>query len=430
MKILRYTDSNFDERLSALNRTSQPKRAVQSCVHKIIQDVRQSGDLALLHYTKKFGGGELEKKQLRVDKQEIASAVATLTPPARRAILAARTNLLKFARKTLRKNWSSRNMQGAMIGERFDPLDRVGIYVPGGTTPLISSGVMTCTLAMAAGVQEIVVATPGRVDGSLSSSLLAALSLCGATEIYRIGGAQAIAALAYGTKTIASVRKVFGPGNPYVVEAKRQVFGWTAVDLLPGPSEILVIADAVAQPDWIAADLLAQSEHGLGSVAVLLTDAPQLLDRVHKSIRAQAKLCSRKAQLRDSLKNACLILCKEMSQCIQIANAFSSEHVSVATCNPEEVAGQLVAAGSIFLGGISPVAAGDFLAGLSHELPTGGAGKSFSGLMADQFQRRTSILCFDEDSLLKSWPFIDTLCQVEGLDAHAHSASVRLPRKK
>ena len=165
-------------------------------------------------------------------------------------------------------------------------------------------------------------------------------------------------------------------------------------------------------------------------MAILLTDSPQLLNKVHKSFKEQVKLCSRKTQLRDSLKNARLILCKGMGQCIQMANGFSSEHVSIATCNPEEVARQLVAAGAIFLGGISPIAAGDFLAGLSHELPTGGAGKSFSGLTADQFQRRTSILRFDEDSLRRSLPFIDTLCQVEGLDAHAYSTFVRLPRKK
>jgi len=429
MRIFQYTDSDFNKWLGTLNRTLQPTCKMRSCVQKIIQDVRKRGDLALLYYTKKFSGGELEESQLRVDKQEVSSAVATLLPSTSRAILAARANLLKFARRTLRKNWSSRNMQGAMIGERFDPFDRVGIYVPGGTAPLVSSAVMTCTLAMAAGVQEIVVATPGGADGSISSSLLAALALCGATEIYRIGGVQAIAALAYGTKTVASVRKVFGPGNPYVVEAKRQVFGRTSVDLLPGPSEVLVIADASARPDWIAADLLAQSEHGSESVAVLLTDSPQLLNKVYKTIKEQVKFCSRKTQLRDSLKNACLVLCKGMDQCVQVANKFSSEHVSVATCNPEEVAGQLMAAGAIFLGGISPIAVGDFLAGLSHELPTGGTGKSFSGLTADQFQRRTSIFRFNEDSLRKSLPFIDTLCQVEGLDAHAYSAFVRLPRK-
>lgn len=430
MRILRYTDSNFDKQLHTLNRIFQPTYELQSYVHKIIQGVKKHGDVGLLNYTEKFSGGRLEASQLRVSDKEVSSAVSNLSPSAHHAISMARANLLRFARKNLRKSWSAKNIQGAMIGERFDPLDRVGIYIPGGLAPLVSSAIMTCTLATAAGVREIVAVTPSAANGTLNPSLVAALSLCGATEIYRVGGVQAIAALAYGTETIASVRKVFGPGNAYVVEAKRQVFGLVAVDLLPGPSEILIIADASARPDWIAADLLAQSEHGASSIAMLLTDSSQLLNAVHDAVNAQAKLCSRKEILADSLKNARLILCKEVAQCIRIANEFSSEHVSVATCHPEEVASQLTTAGSIFLGGISPVAVGDLLAGLSHELPTGGAGKSFSGLTADQFQRRTGIVRFDEVSLRKSLFHVDILCKIEGFDAHLHSVCARLKRSK
>jgi histidinol dehydrogenase len=289
---------------------------------------------------------------------------------------------------------------------------------------------MTCTIAAAAGVPEIVAVTPANKDGTIHPSLLAALALCGATEIYRVGGAQAIAALAVGTKTIAPVTKVFGPGNAYVVEAKRQVFGRVAVDLLPGPSEVLVIADANANPDWIAADLLAQSEHGHGSISVLLTPSAGLIDAVAESVERQAQESSRPELLAEALQHATLVQTTDLPEAIAIANQFASEHVSVATDDPGVVAGQLTTSGCIFLGGISPVAGGDFIAGPSHELPTGGACKSFAGLTADQFQRRTSIVRFDEESLRKSLPHIKIFSEIEGLDAHGRSASIRIPSKK
>ncbi len=425
MKILRHTDRGFSKSIRVLNRISEPTPEVQSTVREILEDVKKRGDSMLIHYTEKFGGGKLKPARLRVSDKEIAAALSSLSSQVRRAIVAARSNVLKFAKQSLRKSWSTQNAQGATVGERFDPFERVGIYVPGGTAPLVSSAVMTGTLALAAKVPEIVATTPGDAEGKINPVLLAALSLCGATEIYRLGGAQAIAALAYGTKTIASVRKVFGPGNAYVVEAKRQVFGTVAVDLLPGPSEVLVIADSSAHPEWIAADLLAQSEHGQGSIAILLTDSTQQLEAVRKAVEDQATLRSRTAQIATSLKNAHLILCSTMKQCIQLANEFASEHVSIATRKPESIAEKLTTSGAIFLGGISPVAGGDFLAGPSHVLPTGGAGKSFSGLTADQFQRRTSILRFDETSLRKSLPLVKTFCAVEGLDAHASSFAIR-----
>ena len=217
-------------------------------------------------------------------RDELDAVRAGLSKDVRKAILSAKSNVRAFAKRGLRKNWFTKNRQGAIVGERFDPFQRVGIYVPGGTAPLVSTAVMTCTLAAAAGVAEIVAVTPPARDGSLQPALLGALVECGATEVYRVGGAQAIAALAFGTKTIRPVQKVFGPGNAYVVEAKRQVFGHVAIDLLPGPSEILVIADDSANPEWIAADLLAQSEHGQGSIAILLTTSPRLLENVADSI--------------------------------------------------------------------------------------------------------------------------------------------------
>ncbi|MEI6492268.1 MAG: histidinol dehydrogenase, partial [Verrucomicrobiota bacterium] len=309
---------------------------------------------------------------------------------------------------------------------RFDPFHRVGIYIPGGNAPLVSSAIMTCTLASAAGVREIVAVTPAGKDGRVHPALLAALAECGATEIYRVGGAQAVAALAFGTKTIRPVQKIFGPGNAWVVEAKRQVFGRVAVDLLPGPSEVLVIADKTANPGWIAADLLAQSEHGRGSAAVLVTDSSKILTAVEKSLAKQIKLSKRAKELADALKNASLVLVKDIEAAIDLANAYAAEHVSIAATNPGQIALQLTTSGAIFLGAISPVVGGDFLAGPSHELPTGGAGKSFAGLTVDQFQRRTSVVMFDEPSLRASLPYLQTFSEIEGLDAHGRSARIRL----
>jgi histidinol dehydrogenase len=382
----------------------------------------------LLRYTKKFGGPDLAPYQIPVTPLEISEACNALPAETRKAIDAARSNVRAFAKRSLRKSWFMKNRQGAITGERFDPFQRVGIYIPGGTAPLVSTAVMTCTLAEAAGVPEIVAVTPAGPDGKVHPALLAALSRCGATEIYRVGGAQAIAALAHGTKTILPVQKIFGPGNSYVVEAKRQVFGKVAIDLLPGPSEVLVIADKSAKPDWVAADLLAQAEHGHGSQAILVTDSEKILTGVEKAVEKQTKLSKRPAELAKALKNTKLILVEDMEDAIRIANEYASEHVAIATEAPGEIALQLRTSGAIFLGGLSPVVGGDFLAGPSHELPTGGAGRSFAGLTADQFQRRTSVVMFDEDSLRASLPHIETFSAIEGLDAHGRSASIRLKK--
>jgi histidinol dehydrogenase len=252
------------------------------------------------------------------------------------------------------------------------------------------------------------------------------LHLAGATEIYRVGGSQAIAALALGTETIRPVLKIFGPGNAYVVEAKRQVFGRVAVDLLPGPSEVLVMGDASSQPAWIAADLLAQCEHGHGSAALMVTDSEDLLAAVEAEVLAQTQLSQRPKELEKALKNVVLVLVSDRDAMVRVANDYAAEHVSIATKDPGDIALRLRTSGAIFLGGLSPVAAGDFLAGPSHELPTGGAGKSFAGLTVDQFQRRTSVVMFDQKSLAASAPTIDVFSRIEGLDAHGRSVSVRL----
>jgi histidinol dehydrogenase len=430
MRLLKFTDRGFDRTIAALNRQAEPHDEVRETVAEILTAVRKQGDKALLEYTLKFGGPKLTAAKIRVSPVEIEAARLSLTPAVRKALAASRKNVTAFAKKSLRQNWSMQNTQGALVGERFDPLPRVGLYIPGGTAPLVSSAIMTCGFAKAAGVPEIVAVTPAAADGTVAPALLAALDLCGATEIYRVGGAQAIAALAYGTKTIPAVTKIFGPGNAYVVEAKRQAFGRVGVDLLPGPSEVLVIADAQANPVWIAADLLAQAEHGVGSVVILLSDSESLITAVQQEIDRQFTLSSRPEHLARAMAQAVLVLVRDLAQAVTIANEFSAEHVSLAVRKPEALAPKLISAGAIFLGDFSPVAAGDFLAGPSHELPTGGAGKAFAGLTAEQFQRRTSIVRYDALSLKKSLPILQTFCQIEGLDAHGRSVSLRLKEAK
>ncbi len=426
MRLVRPGNKHYAKFLQSLDRRASPAPEVEKTVREIIAAVEKQGDAALIRYTRKFGGPQLTAALLRVQAKDLQDAWESLEAPTRRALQAAHRNIRAFAAKSLRRNWSSSNAQGARVGERFDPFGRVGVYVPGGTAPLVSTALMTCTFASAAGVPEIVAATPAGKDGTVNSALLAALHLAGATEVYRVGGAQAVAALACGTKTIRPVAKIFGPGNNYVVEAKRQLFGRVAVDLLPGPSEVLVIADRNANPAWVAADLLAQAEHGGDSVALMLTDSAKTLSAVEREVDKQASSLPRGEILKKSLRGAALVLVESMTHAVDLANAFASEHVSLQVADPRSLAERLRTTGAIFLGGFSPVAVGDFLAGPSHELPTGGAGKSFAGLTADQFQRRTSLVELDRRALAKSAPLVEEFARVEGLAAHGSSARIRL----
>ncbi len=420
MRLFRHTDADFSANLAALKRHAEPHPQVRKTVQDVLQAVRTKGDSALLEFTERFGGPRLAAAELRV------RATPKVDAATRAAIREAHANVFAFAKKSLRQNWTMKNAQGALVGERFDSFQRVGVYVPGGTAPLVSTAIMTCTLAQAAGCPGIVVTTPSDRNGKVNDALLDALRVAGATEVYRVGGAQAIAALAYGTESIRPVQKIFGPGNAYVVEAKRQVFGQVAIDLLPGPSEILVLADASANAAWIAADLLAQAEHGKNSVMLFVTNSAPLLKRVEREIAAQLATLSRQEHLAPVLeKDAALILVKSLKDAVALANDFAPEHLSLVTKDDARLAASIRTAGAIFLGGYSPVAAGDFLAGPSHTLPTGGAGKSFPGLTADMFQRRTSVVKLDAKSLRKSVATIAKFGEVEGLDAHARSATIR-----
>lgn len=431
MKIIRHTDADFAGQCAQLNRRAAPTPQVEAVVSEILQSVRARGDEAVIELTARFDGATLTPADLRVSEDEISAARQAVTSELRDAVNASKANVIHFAEKSMRRDWTITNAQGAEVGERFQPFHRVGIYVPGGSAPLVSTAIMTVTLAAVAGVPGIVVTTPCDAYGKVNPSLLYALAEAGAHEIYKIGGAQAIAALAYGTETLAPVIKVFGPGNAYVMEAKRQVFGTVAVDLLPGPSEILVLADDSANPAYVAADLLAQAEHDPVSLIGLLTPSRRLLEQVRREIEKQKPFLSRVHIVDEVLeKGAFFIEVEDFAQGVALANDFAPEHLSLICTDEARWLPSIASAGAVFLGNYSAVAAGDFLAGPSHELPTGGAGKSFAGLTVDQFQRRTSVVKLDREAMAKSAPIINTFCAVEGLDAHARSAMIRLAKEE
>jgi histidinol dehydrogenase len=426
MKVIDLRSERFEEWKHLLNRRYLPAPELIQQVTRILADVRRNGDRALMGLSKRYDRVDLEPRELRVNEAEIVQALNRLDPLVRDAVEASRQNVQEFAQRSRRTDWVGENAQGARIGERFDPFQRIGIYIPAGTAPLVSSAIMTVSLASAIGVPEIVVASPVGSQKIMNPDLLCALQIAGATEIYKIGGAQAIGALAFGTESIRPVTKVFGPGNAYVIEAKRQVFGYVAVDLLPGPSEILVLADHTANPAWVAADLLAQAEHGPGSVVCLVSTEPELADAVQLEIREQLKTLTRKSFLEPVLEqNAFAVVVRDRRQAIEVTNSFSPEHLSIVMESADELADKITTAGAIFLGEYSPVAAGDFLAGPSHELPTGGAGKAFGGLTVDQFQRRTSVVRYDRAALEKSLSVLKQFSEVEQLDAHGRSVTIR-----
>jgi histidinol dehydrogenase len=429
MKILSHLDPGYASFVRRLNRRALPESGVRDLVAEIIAQVVSKGDDALVTLTKRFDSAVLTPNTIFVTADEFAAARKAVTPATRAAVSRSLKNIHAFAKRGLRKDWSAKNAEGATVGERFTPFDRVGVYVPGGKAPLVSTALMTAGFAQAAKVPEIIAATPCGPDGSVNPALLYALQAAGATEVIKVGGAQAIAALALGTKTIRPVDRIFGPGNRFVVEAKRQLVGAVSIDLLPGPSEILILSDKSGNPDFIAADMLAQAEHGGDSVVGFATDSKALLGRVVKAIDRQLATLSRGKIIRDVLKTGTFLLhLKSFADGVAVSNAFCPEHLSLITTDEKRWLPQIRTAGAIYLGNDSPVAVGDFLAGPSHTLPTGGAGRSFSGLRADQFQRRTSIVRLDKKSVRASLPVVEEFARIEGLDAHGRSTAIRLEK--
>jgi len=429
MKVIRYTDKDFAARLRDVTSASSLFDAeIEQRTRAILQEVYLRGDAAVLEFTARFDGATLAADQLAVSQAELFNTAIAADDSLRGAVVAAEKNIAMFARKSLRKNWSTKNSHGASVGEKFDPFQRVGVYIPGGTAPLVSTALMTVTLAKVAGCREIVVTTPCGKDGTINPALLYAARAAGATEIYRVGGAQAIAAMAYGTPTIHRVQKIFGPGNAYVVAAKRLLVGHVAIDLLPGPSEVLVLADDTANPKFAAADLLAQAEHGSGHERVwLVTTSAKLLRAVEGEIAKQLPKLARREYIQRALQNnSFLIQVATMADAVNLTNQLAPEHCEVMTRNARKVSEGILTAGAIFLGNWSPTVLGDYVAGPSHTLPTGGAGASFAGLTVDQFQRRTSVVEYSRAAVKKALPVVKKFAELEGLGAHGQSAEVRL----
>jgi histidinol dehydrogenase len=429
MNVIRHTDPDFAAQLRRVTGASELfDRTIEERTRAILDAVYARGDAAVLELTERFDGARLRVDQLAVTQAEFMAASLKADETLRTAIELAHKNIAAFSRRSLRRKWSATNAQGGRVGEKFDPFQRVGIYIPGGAAPLMSTSLMTVTLARVAGCPEIVVCTPCNAAGEINPALLFAARSAGATEIYRVGGAQAIAAMAHGTATIRHVQKVFGPGNAYVVAAKRLLFGHVAVDLLPGPSEVLVLADESANPRFAAADLLAQAEHGSGHERVwLVTTSAKVLLAVDKEIKRQLPKLKRCELIERALNNnGWLIQVESLGDAVTLTNQLAPEHCEIMTRNAAKVADGVLTAGAIFLGNFSPTVLGDYVAGPSHTLPTGGAGSAFAGLTVEQFQRRTSVVEYSRGALKKSLRAVQVFADAEGLDAHARSASIRL----
>jgi histidinol dehydrogenase len=429
MNVVSHRDRDFGDQIKRLLAPSSLfDPVIEQQTRDIINAVRTRGDAAIAELTERFQGAKLEPDQFAVTQAEWLAASVQADAALRGAIAECRKNVGAFARRSLRRDWSMRNSHGATVGEKFDPLARVGIYIPGGMAPLVSTALMTVPLARVAGCREIVVCTPCDREGRINPALLYAARMAGTTEMYRIGGAQAIAALALGTPSIAKVNKIFGPGNAFVVAAKRLLFGYAAIDLLPGPSELLVLADDSADAACIAADLLAQAEHGSGLERVwLVTTSGKLLRAVEKEISRQLAQAARREFIARVLeRNAWLIHVSDLRHGIDLANRLAPEHLELMTRRAAQVARELSTAGAIFVGVQTPTVLGDYVAGPSHTLPAGGTGASFAGLTVDQFQRRTSLIAYTKPALKKALPTVRKFAQLEGLGTHAKSAEIRL----
>ena len=413
-----------------LQRSAFPEEAEKAAA-EVLAAIRAEGDAAVARYVAKFEGAKLAPKKFRVTDAELAAAEAQVPPALKRAVKDAHVRVMRFSKASLRAPWTMKTPKGGTAGEFYSPMDRVGVYVPGGTAPLASTSVMTVTLAKAAGVKEIVACTPAGPTGTPNPVLLYALKLAGATEVYRVGGIQAIGLMAFGTKTVRKVQKIVGPGNAYVTAAKRQVYGYVGIDQVAGPSEIAVLADGTVPAAWVAADLLSQAEHGSGwEKSLLATPSRAFAEEVRKEMLAQTETLSRKALIgrvfdRDGVLIA---VTPTLADGLELVNRFAPEHFEIMCKDAARLMKGVRSAGAVFAGAWTPESAGDFVAGPSHVLPTGGAANMFNGLTPDDFRRRHSFVAFTRGDLAETAPTIAAFAQVEGLDAHGRAASIRFGR--
>ena len=410
-----------------LQRSAFPEEAEKAAA-EVLAAIRAEGDAAVARYVAKFEGAKLAPKKFRVTDAELAAAEAQVPPALKRAVKDAHVRVMRFSKASLRAPWTMKTPKGGTAGEFYSPMDRVGVYVPGGTAPLASTSVMTVTLAKAAGVREIVACTPAGPTGTPNPVLLYALKLAGATEVYRVGGIQAIGLMAFGTKTVRKVQKIVGPGNAFVTAAKRQVYGYVGIDQVAGPSEIAVLADGTVPAKWVAADLLSQAEHGSGwEKSLLVTQSAAFAEEVKAEMFAQTETLSRKALIRRVFDRDGVLFCvtPTLEEGLELVNRFAPEHFEIMCKDALKLMKGVRAAGAVFAGAWTPESAGDFVAGPSHVLPTGGAANMFNGLTPDDFRRRHSYVAFTQGDLAETKDTIAAFAQVEGLDAHGRAASIR-----
>jgi histidinol dehydrogenase len=399
---------------------------VEAAVRAILADVAARGDAALLDATAKFDRQTLTADTLRVSADALAAAAAACDPATLEALTLARDRIETFHRRQMPRDDRFTDALGVELGARWTAIDAVGLYVPGGSAAYPSSVLMNAMPAKVAGVPRLVMVVPAP-DGKLNPLVLAAAQLAGVTEVYRVGGAQAVAALAYGTATIAPVAKIVGPGNAYVAAAKRLVFGKVGIDMIAGPSEVLVVADDTANPEWIAADLLAQAEHDANAQSILITSSDDLAEAVIRAVEGQLARLPRAAIARASWNDyGAVIRVPGMAEAARLADAIAAEHLELMVADPEALAAQIRNAGAIFLGGHTPEAIGDYVGGSNHVLPTARSARFSSGLGVLDFMKRTSILKCGPEQLRALGPAAITLGQAEGLDAHARSVAIRL----
>ena len=427
MKILDYRKGDFISGLEIIyNRPSYPP-AIEEAVRTIVNNVRSEGDKALQRYALEFDKADLTPDQFKVSDSEIASAAGSLDKAAKAAIRTALKNVQTFAKLRIPKAWKKVVRKGVTLGEQFVPMERIGVYIPGGTAPLVSTVIHTAGIAKAAGVKEIVAVTPPGKDGKVHPAVLYAMKAAGVTEIYRLGGVYGIAAMAYGTETVPKVEKIVGPGNAYVTAAKKLVYGAVAIDMVAGPSEIMIIADETADPDKIAADMLSQAEHGSGlEQALTVTTDEKMVEKIEKALAARKATLPRMATVDKVLENGSwIIVVKDMAQAAEIAGKYAPEHLEICCKDARKVAKTIKAAGALFIGHWTPEPIGDFCAGPSHVLPTAGSAKFFSGLTVEGFFRRMSTVEYTEEAIQKEIAVAEKFAEMEGLAAHGRSASSR-----
>jgi histidinol dehydrogenase len=400
---------------------------IHRAVGEILAAVRERGDAALVALTERFDRVALAPAGLAVTEAEYEKAERQVGEPALAALRYAAARIEAFHRAAMPRTWSMTDACGSRLGQEVRPLERVGIYVPGGRAAYPSTVLMTAVPARVAGVREIVLVSPPAPDGGVNAAVLAAARIAGVTEAYRVGGAQAVAALAYGTATIRRVDKIVGPGNIYVALAKSRVFGDVGIDMLAGPSEVVVIADEGADPAFVAADLLAQAEHDPMARSVLLTPSVALLDAVAKETARQLTALPRREIAASALEaNGALVLTGSLAEAVDVANRLAPEHLELSVAEPEALLARVQSAGAVFLGRHTPEVVGDYVAGPNHVLPTGGTARFASALSTEDFVKRLSVIQYSTRGLAEAWPHLAELARVEGLHAHGEAARVRM----